>query len=721
MKKLILSFIGLAIAGLTFAQEEEKCGTYDMYEQFRLNYPELSQDLVPIDDLFSNIEYVSTQGNAEAKAAPYRIPVVVHVLHMNGNENVSDSYVYGLINQLNLDYSATNADISEVHPDFTAVIGDAQVEFVLAALDPFGNCTNGIEHIWTHETNSGGGSDGDQSHKVGQWNRSHYFNIWIMDNLGGSGLLGYAQFPTMVVGSGFWRDGVAVKSTNIASDRTLTHEVGHWLDLCHTFGCTGTSGDGICEDDAAADTPPTDGSWDCPINEDECDPGVTIENVQNYMDYRSCLRNFTQDQVQIMHNALEGITGQRNILWQDSVLIGTGVKDLGLPQVATDDLANLTVPLCAPVADFYTSDKLLCEGSFASFEDISWNAVISDRSWTFEGGSPATSTSANPNVSWSTPGWKKVTLTVSNLAGSDTKTENQYIYVSPEWPDFTGPTSFNMESNSTNGIFIVQNPENNYGKFGLANNSGYNGSKAFKLQTYKDVSNADFATDDYFYNMRLGGSVDNLITPAIDLRNTTGITVTFKYSYATNATLSADITEELKVYSSKNCGETWTTRKTLTGATLVTAGYAGNGDFNPTNNSMWETASFTLTTTAADLHTRFKFEFTASDLSSNLYIDDINIEGVLGINDDVINNMDLMIYPNPTNGEAINVSYLAQDEATIFILRDIQGKIISQQTINETNIQVNKSLENTEDLPAAYYFLEVKTGDHSITKKVVVL
>jgi len=54
-------------------------------------------------------------------------------------------------------------------------------------------------------------------------------------------------------------------------------------------------------------------------------------------------------------------------------------------------------------------------------------------------------------------------------------------------------------------------------------------------------------------------------------------------------------------------------------------------------------------------------------------------------------------------------------------LRDLQGKIIAQQTINDTNIQVNQSLANTENLSAAYYFLEVKTGDHSITKKVVVL
>lgn len=716
MKRVLLSFLGLALAGVSFGQQVEKCGTNQMYEAFRTQYPELSEDLVPLDDLFSGAKMFNTTGTFEAKAAPYRIPVVVHVLHMYGTSNISDAYVYDLIDQLNLDYSATNPDISEVHPNFTAVIGDAQVEFVLASKDPIGNCTNGIEHVWSHESVGGEGSSSPQFHKVGQWDRSHYFNIWIMDDIG-PGLLGYATFPTMVDGSGFWRDGVVVRNDNSVLGRTLTHEVGHWLGLCHTFGCTGTAGDDICEDDNAMDTPPTDGSWDCPLNEDECDPGVTIENVQNYMDYRSCLRNFTQDQVAIMHNVLEGITGQRNILWQDSTLIETGVQNIVLPQVPTDDLNNLTVPLCTPVADFYCADKMVCTGDFAAFSDESWNAVVSSRLWEFEGGTPATATSANVNVSWDTPGWKKVKLTVTNAAGSDTKERVQYIFVAPDWPDYTGPTSLNMESN--NHFFLVDNPEENYGTFKIVETATH--GKAWKLENYKDVSNADMYTDEWFYNYRLGGSVDNLITPAYDLRNTTGITVSFKYAYATNATDPADITEQLKVYSTKNCGGTWTTRKTINGTNLVTGGFAGNSDYAPSNDLQWVEASFTYTPTAADNKTRFKFEFTASDLSSNLFIDDIFISGVLGINDDVIGGMDLQVYPNPSKGQAINVTYNAQNEPTEFILRDVQGKIIAQQVINTTNAQVTQTLDGTENLASSYYFLEVKTGDSSVTKKVVVL
>ena len=111
----------------------------------------------------------------------------------------------------------------------------------------------------------------------------------------------------------------------------------------------------------------------------------------------------------------------------------------------------------------------------------------------------------------------------------------------------------------------------------------------------------------------------------------------------------------------------------------------------------------------------------ASDLASNLYIDNIYVAGILGVVDAELINLQLTVFPNPTSGEAISVSYNAQDEPTEFILRDTQGKIIVQQVITATNTTVSQKLDNTQNLPSALYFLEVRTGDHSTTKKVVVL
>lgn len=734
------------------AQEVVPCATDEALQSLHKQFPELKQEYIANQELLRNSLQLQTvvENGVEKKNAVYVIPVVFHILHEYGSENIPDSRVYTIMEELNEDYNATNADLSQVIPMFDTIIGDAQIEFRLAAKDPFGNCTNGIERIYSHETNFG-----ESVSKLNQWNRAHYMNVWIVHEPNSGGpvqgtLLGYATFPAGTDGSGFWTDGIVCRDYTISSgDRTLSHEVGHYLGLAHPFnGVQNIGASNECGDDGVLDTPPTQGSFStCNLSLETCDTTVALlplANVQNIMDYSSCAVMFTEDQTAIMSNTLQGISGQRNVLWQDSILELTGVDALTVPQDPSD---QLTVPLCVPVADFFTPDgicktngsatctRTACVGSNVRFEDASWNAVVDSRQWTFEDATPATSTSPNPIVTFDSPGWKQVTLTVTNAAGSDTRVEENYIYISPNWPDNIGPVSFDMEQETTPGtgnfLFLTDNVENNFGKFSVVNGVGYNGSKAWKLQTYFDNSQSDPYTDDWFYNFRLGGSIDRLITPSVDLVTTTGVEVTFKYAYATNATVASDITEEIKVYSSRDCGESWTPRilavegqtvgSSLTGDDLVTAGYASNADFNPTTNLQWREASFTYSPTGSDNRTRFMIEFRASDLASNLFIDNININGVLNLQEQGLEGMDLQVYPNPTAGEPINVSYMAQDEPTTFTLLDAQGKIIATQVINTTNGQVTTQLDNTANLPAAMYFLEVTSGDNSTTRKVVVM
>lgn len=736
MKRRIFTLLAASFLGFSsFAQHEHgeiPCATDEALENLHKQFPQLKAEY-ELNQLVRNSQVVSQNGAKKADTN-YIIPVVFHILHEYGSENIPDSDIYSLMEELNEDYTATNSGISAVIPMFDTIVADMGIEFRLAAIDPFGNCTNGIEHVYTHETNNG-----ETVSKINQWDRSHYMNVWVVHipNSGGpvSGtLLGYATFPAGTDGSGFWTDGIVLRDYTTANTETLTHEAGHYFGLPHPFQGAEVGVLGQCGDDGIADTPPTQGSFsNCNLNLVTCDLTAvgldTLANVQNWMDYSSCAVMFTNGQKAVTSNTLEGIAGQRNVLWQDTTLMETGVMNMIMPQTA------LTVPLCEPIADFYSPNQTTCIGTPVSLQDASYNAVIDNRNWTFEDGTPATSTSANPSVTFSTPGWKQVTLTVDNTAGSNTRDESHYIYVAPDWAENNGPTYFDMESvtNYANGTayFIVQNPEDNHGSFQVVSGNGVSGSKAFKLNNYKDVSSADPYTEDWFYNFRLGGSVDALITPSLDLRYTTGVTVSFKYAYATNATVTADITEQLTVSTSRNCGATWSSKVISSGGTsygtsvsgeeLVTAGYASNSDFAPTNNTQWREASFNYNTTNQDNKTRIKFEFTASDLSSNFYIDEINVSGTLGLANNGIDELQLTVYPNPSNGDAISVNYVAQDEPTEFILRDVQGKIISQQVISATNTVVSQQLENTQNLNSACYFLEVRTGDYSTTKKVVVL
>lgn len=91
--------------------------------------------------------------------------------------------------------------------------------------------------------------------------------------------------------------------------------------------------------------------------------------------------------------------------------------------------AYITVnPPQAPVADFTASQTVISIGNSISFTDISTNDPTS-WAWTFEGGTPSSSTEQNPTVQYNSSGTYSVSLTVSNSSGEDTETKTGYIVV----------------------------------------------------------------------------------------------------------------------------------------------------------------------------------------------------------------------------------------------------------------------------------------------------
>lgn len=81
-----------------------------------------------------------------------------------------------------------------------------------------------------------------------------------------------------------------------------------------------------------------------------------------------------------------------------------------------------------PVANFSASTTSTCSGNSVTFTDLSTESPTA-WNWAFEGGTPATSTLQNPTVTYATAGTYNVQLTVTNVAGSNTKTSTNYISV----------------------------------------------------------------------------------------------------------------------------------------------------------------------------------------------------------------------------------------------------------------------------------------------------
>lgn len=105
------------------------------------------------------------------------------------------------------------------------------------------------------------------------------------------GYLGSCTYPYYVTeGSDqFYRDGCVVLSGSIPGGplvpynlgRTATHEVGHWLNLAHTFH--GSCG---CVGDMIHDTPPSaNASYGCPVGKNSCPDRWGVDPIHNFMDY----------------------------------------------------------------------------------------------------------------------------------------------------------------------------------------------------------------------------------------------------------------------------------------------------------------------------------------------------------------------------------------------------------------------------------------------------
>lgn len=296
-------------------------------------------------------------GNKKSLAGlPYVLPVVVHIIHNNGLENIPDAQVVAAIEHMNQAFA---------HESYYAQQGDGtntQIQFCLARRNPDGQLTNGITRTVSPLTDMVPEAQDLALKDLVRWDPTQYINIWVVASItsasAGAGVAGYAYLASS---HGEPNDGVVCEAgtfgVDAAQEGVLIHEMGHYLNLYHTFegGCG--NGDCLSDGDQVCDTPPDqsihtacpynscntdtdDASTNNPFNSDVDDP------TENFMDYSpfGCYRNFTVGQSERMQYAIE--------FFRNSLLASEGCKSPCLTPIATAFLPSATTVTAGQTVNF---------------------------------------------------------------------------------------------------------------------------------------------------------------------------------------------------------------------------------------------------------------------------------------------------------------------------------------------------------------------------------
>ncbi|MGI8892075.1 MAG: M43 family zinc metalloprotease, partial [Bacteroidia bacterium] len=559
----LISALFLISSTFSYAQHNEKCLAEIMFWEAAKVDPSLLINRLMLDQETENA--IAAGETYKSSAVTKIIPVVVHVIHEGGSENISIAQIEDQIRILNEDFKRLNADTTNTPGPFKPLAGHPDVEFRLATKDPNGNCTNGIVRVFSPLTNNAR----NNVKALSYWPRDKYLNYWTVKSIestsGGSGIvIGFAQFP----GGNAPTDGVVVRAdytgnigtaaNNGDKGRVATHEVGHWLNLRHIWG------DAQCGDDQVGDTPQQFGpnQSNCPAfpKTSNCiNNGPNGDMFMNYMDYTngSCQNMFSAGQAIRMNVTLNNSLSSRNNLWTQANLIATGTDDNAIPQA------------CAPVADFWSDTEFVCVGNNVNFYEGSWNGIPTSFEWILPGTVSGLSTDTNPTVQYTTPGIYGATLIVSNSQGSDTLTKNVVVNVLhqygtrwvPDLENFEAPFSF------PGWEWYVFNEGGNTWEHNIV--AAHTGTHSVWINNY--AGNVPAKTDVF-------------LTPAYNLTYSTNTFAKFWVAYAVRTSASTD---QLRVFVSTTCGQFWTQRLSKTGTTLATAGLVTNTAFIPNNPNQW--------------------------------------------------------------------------------------------------------------------------------------
>ena len=311
-----LAFVITAFISHVSFSQERTCGMIEhMSEQ--MQDPEFAREYEKNQEKFREAlkQTLQKKGTVSSRLNPIIVPVAVHFpAGDESDRNCLEALAQNQIDILNGDFAATNSDANlwdSASTNYPGVVhGVANVEFCIATLNhPAGTDSDLVEGqpAVTIGYNFGGGGDSDS-------NWSGYMNFLVKN--AGDSVLGYSPLggniaagQSVVISPGAFGSGSGCAGYSPGSPynlgRTVTHELGHFYNLDHTFSGSCNSDDGI------ADTPNiSQPNYGCstPGSISGCVTGESALTM-SYMDYGndSCLYMFSEGQTTVVDSYISGV------------------------------------------------------------------------------------------------------------------------------------------------------------------------------------------------------------------------------------------------------------------------------------------------------------------------------------------------------------------------------------------------------------------------------
>ena len=323
MRKITLLFTLLVFS--CFYAQERTCGQENAMQQLQFNplmQAKYQQQMQLSQQAYDNM--LNSQNIINNVNTTLYIPVAIHYPDAGSAnatlKNCMRQLAQDQVDILNEDYNAYNADIATWDNTTSTYFpgvnkGIMNVEFVVSTLNhPAGSgLVNGEPAItFGYDFGGPGNSDWDS-------NWAGYLNI-VVKNLSG-GTLGYAYLASnpqdgaaVFIDNGAFGSGSGctgyVPGAPYNLGRTLTHELGHYMNLNHIWG------NGTCGNDFVADTPQhnTSNGGCPPISHLSTCTGTPRELTMNYMDYTNdaCMYMFSAGQAVRMQAHISTIESNFN-------------------------------------------------------------------------------------------------------------------------------------------------------------------------------------------------------------------------------------------------------------------------------------------------------------------------------------------------------------------------------------------------------------------------